>query len=90
MRDYQSVAGMADEVLERWTKARAFRTGESFEDVLEAIPGTEAGRHLREPGSGGLRRRERAHEWQASVAQERACALGRRSLPGASDLSTGG
>ena len=90
MRDDQSVSGMADEVLERWTKACAFRTGESSQDAPEAILDTEAGRHLREPGSGGPRRRERADEWEASVAQERAYALGRRSLPGASDLSTGG
>ena len=91
MRDNQSVADMVDEVLAQWAKARAARTGESFEDALEAILDTEAGRQLRELGS-GPHRRERSDEWQANVAQERAeeraDALDWRSAPEASDLST--
>lgn len=82
MRHDQSVAGMVDEVLVRWTKSRAAWHGESFEDALEAILSTEAGRELRELGS-GPHRRERADEWQANVArertEERAAALGWRS-----------
>ena len=93
MRDDRSVADMVDEVLAQWAKARATRTGESFEDALEAILDTEAGRQLRELGS-GPHRRERADEWQANVAQERAeeraDALDWRSGPEASDLSTDG
>ncbi len=91
MRDDRSVADMVDEVLTQWAKARAARTGESFGDALEAILDTEAGRQLRELGS-GPHRHERADEWQANVAQERAeeraDALDWRSPPEASDLST--
>lgn len=82
MRDDQSVADMVDEVLTRWAKSRAAWTGEPVEDALEAILSTEAGRELRELGS-GPHRRDRADEWQAHVAreraEERADALGWRS-----------
>jgi hypothetical protein len=43
----QRVGEMADEVLARQARARAERTGEPFEEALEAIGKTEAGRRLR-------------------------------------------
>jgi hypothetical protein len=80
----RSVADMVDEALTRQAKARTARTGESFEHALEAVLGTEAGRQLRQLGS-GPHRYERAEQWQANVAreraEERADALG-RPLPG--------
>ncbi len=42
MRDDQSVAGMVDEVLERWAQARAAQTEESFEDALSRCSLPEA------------------------------------------------
>jgi hypothetical protein len=91
LRDDPSVAGMVDEDLERWAKTRAVGIGDSFKNALAAILGTEAGRQLREVGSGsGPHRREKADERRANVAEERADALGQRSTPKASDLSTGG
>ena len=93
MRDEQNVADMVDEALARWAKSRAAWTGESFEDALKAVLDTEAGREMRELGS-GPRRRERAGEWQANVAreraEERADALGWRSPSESPDLSTDG
>ena len=67
----KSVADMAAEVLARQAKARAARTGESFEDALKAVLRTQAGRQLEELRI-GLHRRERAEEWQANVARKRA------------------
>ncbi len=71
MRKKQRVAEMADEVLARQAKTRADRTGEPFEDALEAVMGTEAGRQLREL-RGGPHHDERAQEWQESLARDRA------------------
>ena len=60
------------------------QTREPFEDALDAALETEAGRQLRKLRD-GPRRHERADEWQANVAKERAeewtAALG-SSLPG--------
>jgi hypothetical protein len=89
LRDDPSVAGMVDEDLERWAKTRAVRIEDSFKNALAANLSTEAGRQPREVGS-GPHRRERADEWRANVAEERADALGQRSTPKASDLSTDG
>jgi len=84
---------MVDEVLARWTKSRAAWTGESFGEALEAILDTEAGREMRELGS-GPHRHERAEEWQAKVARKRAEkrteALGWHSPPESPDLPTDG
>jgi hypothetical protein len=44
MHKKQKVAEMADEVLARQAKTRDDRTGGPFEDALEAVMGTEAGR----------------------------------------------
>jgi hypothetical protein len=62
---------MVDEVLSRQAVARADQTGELFEDALDAVLETEAGRQLRELRD-GPHRHERADEWQANVAKERA------------------
>ncbi len=48
MRDDQSVAEMADEVLMRQAKARSDRSGEPIEEAMEAVLRTEAGRQFRE------------------------------------------
>ncbi len=69
MRKKQRVAEMADEVLARQAKTRADRTGEPFEDALEAVMDTEAGRQLEELRN-GPRHDERAQEWQESLARE--------------------
>jgi hypothetical protein len=70
MHANQVVADMADEVLGRQARARAGRTGETFEDALDAILSTEAGRQLQELHD-GPHRHERADKWQASIAQQR-------------------
>ncbi len=90
LRDDQSVAGTVDDVLERWAKARAGQTEESFADALGAVLGTDAGRQVWELDS-GPHRRERADEWRANVAEERTTdALGRRSPSEASNPFTDG
>jgi hypothetical protein len=71
MRKKQKVAEMADEVLARQAKTRADRTGEPFEDALETVMSTEAGRQLKELRN-GPHQDERAQEWQESLARERA------------------
>ena len=71
MRDDQTVAGMANEVLMCQAKARADRNGEPIEAAMSAVVGTEAGRQL-----AGLRDgphgEEGVEEWQVGIAQERA------------------
>ena len=71
MRDDQTVAEMADEVLMRQAKARADRSGEPIEEAMEAVLGTEAGKQLRELRD-GPHGDEGAEEWQVSIARERA------------------
>ena len=71
MRDDQTVAEMANEVLLRQAKARADRNGEPIEAAMKAVVGTEAGRQLvalRDGPHGG----EGVEEWQAGIARERA------------------
>ena len=46
MREDQSVAEMANEVLMRQAKARAERRGVPVEEAMEAVLGTEAGKQL--------------------------------------------
>jgi hypothetical protein len=70
MRANQVVAGMVDEILRRQGVARAQCTGESFEDALSAVLGTEAGRQLQELRD-GPHRLERVDDWQASLARQR-------------------
>ena len=70
MQENQRVADMADEVLARQARARAQRTGESFEDALKVVLKTEAGRQLAElrDGTHGDRK---AAQWQRSLAHLR-------------------
>jgi hypothetical protein len=70
MRKKQKVADMADGVLARQAKTRAKRTGEPFEEALEAVMGTEAGRQLKDLRN-GPHHGEMAQEWQESLARER-------------------
>ena len=71
MRDDQTVAEMANEVLLRQAKARADRNGEPFEAAMKAVVGTEAGKQLT-----GLRDGphgdEGVEEWQVGIARQRA------------------
>jgi hypothetical protein len=71
MKKKQRVADMADEVLARQARARAERTGESFEVALKAVRKTEAGHQL-EDLSEGPHRDERADQWQEDMSRERA------------------
>jgi hypothetical protein len=71
MRDDQTVAEMANEVLMRQAKARAHRNGEPVEAAMSAVVGTEAGRQLvtlRDGPHGD----EGVEEWQVGIAQQRA------------------
>ena len=70
MKKKQRVAEMADEVLARQARARAERTGESFEEALKAVRKTEAGRQLEEL-SEGSHRDQRADQWQEEMSRER-------------------
>ena len=71
MRDDQTVAEMANEVLLRQAKARANRSGEPIGAAMRAVVGTEAGKQLRELGD-GPHADEGVEEWQVGIAQERA------------------
>ncbi len=71
MRDDQSVAEMANEVLMRQAKTRADRTGEPIEEAMEAVLNTEAGKQLKELRD-GPHGEESVEEWQVGMAQERA------------------
>ena len=71
MRDDQTVAKMANEVLMRQAKARADRSGEPIEEAMEAVLNTEAGQQLRELRD-GPHGDEGVEEWQVSMARERA------------------
>ena len=71
MRDDQTVAEMANEVLIRQAKARANRSGEPIEEAMEAVLNTEAGQQLRELRD-GPHGGEGVEEWQVSMARERA------------------
>ena len=70
MKKRQKVGDMADEVLARQARARAERTGESFEVALKAVRNTEAGRQLEELREGS-HRDQRAQEWQEEMSRER-------------------
>ena len=70
MKKKQRVAEMADEVLARQARRRARQTGEPFEEALETVRKTEAGRQLEELGE-GPHRHERADHWQEDMSRER-------------------
>ena len=71
VRDDQTVAEMANEVLMRQAKARADRSGEPIEEAMEAVVNTEAGKQLRELRD-GPHGDEGVEEWQVGIGQERA------------------
>jgi hypothetical protein len=71
MQEKQRVSDMALEVLARQASTRSNRIGEPFEEALEAVLETEAGRRLREL-SEGPHRYESAHQWQQDLPQKRA------------------
>ena len=68
MREDQSVAEMANEVLMRQAKARAERRGEPIEEAMEAVLDTEAGKQLRELRD-GPHGEESVEEAQEGVAR---------------------
>lgn len=68
-----SVARMVDGVLSRQATALASSTGETFDDALKAVLGTEAGRQL-EALRDGLHGTEWAYRWQEELAPKRATA----------------
>jgi hypothetical protein len=67
----QTVLEMVEEVLERQAKALADNTGQPFASALEIVASTEAGRQLRELRD-GPNRHEKARDWQADLAWDRA------------------
>ena len=71
LRESQRVADMADEILVRQARVRAERTGRSFDEALETVLGTEAGRQLRELRD-GPHRDQSAERWQDDMARKRA------------------
>jgi hypothetical protein len=71
MREDQSVAEMANEVLIRQAKIRSDRSGEPIEVAMEAVLNTEAGKQLRELRN-GPHSEESVQETQVGVARERA------------------
>jgi hypothetical protein len=71
MREDQSVAEMANEVLMRQAKARAERSSEPIEEAMKVVLDTEAGKLLKELRDGPLGE-ERVEETQVEMARERA------------------
>jgi hypothetical protein len=71
MHKNQRVSDMAVEVLARQARAQAKHTGEPFEDALESVLKTEAGRQLRELRD-GPHGGKRAFQWQDELAPKRA------------------
>ena len=71
MREDQSVAEMANEVLMRQAKVRADRTGEPIEEAMEVVLDTEAGQQLRELRD-GPHSEEGVEETELDAARERA------------------
>jgi hypothetical protein len=70
MHKNQRVSDMAVEVLARQARARANQTGESFEDALESVLETEAGRQLRKLRD-GPQRDKMASQWQGDLRRGR-------------------
>jgi hypothetical protein len=67
VREDQSLAQMANEVLMRQAKVRADRSGEPIEEAMEAVLNTEAGKQLRV----GPHSEESLKEAQVGAARER-------------------
>ena len=81
MRQDQSLAQMANEVLMRQGKVRAELSGEPIEEAMEAVLNTEAGKQLKELRD-GPHSKQSVEQAQVGVArdraQERVEALGKR------------
>ena len=71
MREDQSLAQMANEVLMRQAKVRAELRGEPIEEAMEAVLNTEAGKQLKELRD-GPHCEESVEQAQVSVARDRA------------------
>lgn len=71
MRQDQSLAEMANEVLMRQAQVRADRRGEPIEKAMEAVLNTEAGKQLSELRD-GPHGEESVEQAQVGVARERA------------------
>jgi hypothetical protein len=71
VRDDQSIAEMANEVLMCQAKAGADRSGEPIEEALEAVLKTEAGQQLRDLRN-GPHSEESIEQAQVGVARGRA------------------
>ena len=71
MREEQAVSEMVEEVLARQARARAERTGEAFEEALEAVSETETGQQLEELRD-GVHYDEGARQWQEDLLRTRA------------------
>ena len=71
MRAEQTVKEMAEEVLGRQARALVDRTGQPFENALEAVSETHAGRQLRELAD-SKHHDQKAGEWQSSLPWKRA------------------
>jgi hypothetical protein len=67
----QTVFEMAEEVLAAQAKYLADQTGQSFEEALQIVADTVAGRQLRELAN-GEHRYKRARDWQARIYWDRA------------------
>lgn len=67
----QTVSEMVEEALGSQARTLAERTGQSFEEALEAVSGTDAGRRLIDLAQGS-HRHEKAGEWREHLLQERA------------------
>jgi hypothetical protein len=70
MHKNQRVAEMAVDVLARQAGTLAKQTGEPFEEALQTVLKTEAGRQLGELCN-GPHHDERAQEWQEGLVRER-------------------
>jgi len=71
VRQDQSLAEMANEVLMRQAKVRADRSGEPIEEAMEAVLNTETGKQPKELRD-GPHSEESLKEAQVGVARERA------------------
>lgn len=66
----QTVFEMVEEVLERQARSLVAQTGRTFQEAMEVVEATGAGRQLRELADGEFRDR-RAAEWQAGLLRKR-------------------
>ncbi len=80
MQPEQTVAQMVAEVLGRQAETEAYRSGQSYEEAYVSVLNTEAGRRLVELAD-GPHRHQKAAEWQAGLAEERAEERALEGLP---------